>query len=111
MDRHYGMDMKDGAEIVQTLKLQKCEIPLIGMTAFANDDEINDFKSKGLDDIMTKPLRRDLFIKTVSSIYYIYYIIFLFIYYIEYIMPIEKVEESVQSPISEKETSSCCNIM
>lgn len=75
MDRHYGMDVKDGAEIVQTLKLQKCNVPLIGMTAFANDDEINDFKSKGLDDIMTKPLRRDVFVKTVSSI------CFIFLYY------------------------------
>lgn len=95
MDRHYGMDLLDGSEVVQTLKLQKCTVPIIGMTAFASDDELNDFKSKGLNDVCTKPLTPDVFVKTIQSIIYIY---------LEYVGENKSNSTSPSSPVKTKKS-------
>ena len=62
------MPVMDGIEATQYLKKRKNtkDIPVIGVTAYAYQDEIEKFKKVGMEDVLTKPLKMDRIIETIN---------------------------------------------
>lgn len=63
------MPVMDGIEATQYLKKRKNtkDIPVIGVTAYAYQDEIEKFKKVGMEDVLTKPLKMDRIIETINK--------------------------------------------
>ena len=64
------MPQMDGVEATRVIRrsLTQRRIPIVGLTANAFPDDIRLYREAGMDGVMTKPLRRDLFLSNVASL-------------------------------------------
>lgn len=46
-----------GIEVVKIMRLNGCELPIIGLTAFAQADDLQACLEAGMDDVLIKPLK------------------------------------------------------
>jgi signal transduction histidine kinase/CheY-like chemotaxis protein/HPt (histidine-containing phosphotransfer) domain-containing protein len=63
------MPEMDGVEATRVIRrsLTQRRIPILGLTANAFPDDIRLYREAGMDGVLTKPLRRDVFLSNVAS--------------------------------------------
>jgi two-component system, cell cycle response regulator DivK len=59
------MPVMGGIEATQLIKKISPDIPVIAQTAYALDHEVREYKKKGFDDYLTKPIEKDELINKV----------------------------------------------
>jgi signal transduction histidine kinase/CheY-like chemotaxis protein len=60
-----GLNGIDTAERIRKLNAHYAKVPIIAITANAFAEDISSYKARGFDDVLTKPVRRDLLLKSV----------------------------------------------
>ncbi len=61
------MPIKSGVDVLNYVKENNMNIPVIALTAFAMKSDIEKFKSYGFDDYITKPFNQETLMKSLSN--------------------------------------------
>lgn len=69
MDINLGAESIDGVETMKKMKSNRrlCDTPVIAVTCYALDEEVEGFLKAGFDAFLAKPVRKDDLIRSVES--------------------------------------------
>jgi CheY-like chemotaxis protein len=62
------MPIKSGIDVVNYVKKNNINIPVIALTSFATTEEMKKFKSYGFDDYITKPFKKNILIQSMYNV-------------------------------------------